>query len=224
MKLKYRLLVPTMMTIFNVCAILAKLEMKSTGGIVSLLVSTAFVWLPTLVKRIFKVNIPALFEYCALIQIFCAIGLGSGLAFYYRVGFWDILAHTFSGVLFSFGALWLLNILKQKLNDWMMITFAFLFSTSVGVLWEMYEFFADRIRDASDMQRAKFETTGVGGVMDTMIDIVCNFVGCLIFIGIFIYDKKKKESALMISFENECNRVENKVFEEDEVEVYGEEL
>ena len=49
---------------------------------------------------------------------------------------------------------------------------------AVASMWEIFEFTIDRIRDASDMQRAKFETTGVGGLMDTMVDLICNFVGC----------------------------------------------
>ena len=114
MKLKYRLMYPTIITIFNVCALFAKFEAKETAGVFSLLFCSMFVWAPTLIKKIFKVNIPALFEYAGITQMFFCIGFGSGLGFYYRVGCWDIIAHTVSGVLWSFGALWFLFMFKQK--------------------------------------------------------------------------------------------------------------
>ena len=221
MNVKYRLLVPSMMNIFCLCAVLAKLEMRETTGIFSIVFCALFLWVPSLIKRFLRINIPAIFEYTGICQMFACIALGSGLGFYYLFPAWDIIAHTVSGTLWSFGALWFLYICRQKLNDWMLILYSFLFSTTTSVLWEIYEFLADRIRDASDMQRAKFVSSGVEGVMDTMTDLICNFVGCIIFIGIFIYDKKKKESAIMINFENECNRIKKEENEED-LEVYGE--
>lgn len=219
MKLNYRLKFPVIVNIFCVCAILAKLELNQTDGLFSLVICCAIVWAPSLIKRIFRVNIPALFEYAGLWQMTFCIAFGSGLDFYYLVPSWDIIAHTFSGVLWSFGALWFLNVLGQKLNNGMFLFYSFLFSTTTSVVWEMFEFFMDRLRDASDMQRAKYVSSGVAGVMDTMIDLVCNFVGCIIFIGIFIYDKKKRESALIEEFNLECNRVqkEEKIEENDEI-------
>jgi len=221
MKINYRLRVPTIITIFCVCAILAKMEMDDTSGIFSLSFCAAFVWAPSLIKKIFRVNIPALFEYAGLFQMTFCLAFGSGLAFYYRVSNWDIIAHTFSGVLWSFGALWFLNILGQKLNTGMLLLFSFLFSTTTSVVWEIWEFLVDRVRDASDMQRAKYVSSGVAGVMDTMIDLVCNFVGCMIFIGIFIYDRKKRESALIEQFVAECNRVEKEENQEENDEIYS---
>jgi hypothetical protein len=87
------------------------------------------------------------------------------------------------------------------------------FSTTTSVIWEIFEFTMDRLRDASDMQRAKYVTSGVAGVMDTMVDLVCNFVGCMIFFGIYVYDKKKNESRIMETFESECGLIVDEVNE-----------
>ena len=221
MKINYRLKVPAIVNIFCICAILAKLELKQSDGIFSILVCCALVWVPSLVKKIFRINIPALFEYAGLWQMTFCIAFGSGLDFYYLIPAWDIIAHTFSGVLWSFGALWFLNVLNQKLNTGMFLFYSFLFSTTSSVVWELFEFFMDRLRDASDMQRAKYATSGVAGLMDTMVDLVCNFIGCIIFIGIFIYDKKKRDSALIEEFNAECNRVAKVVNSEENDEIYS---
>jgi hypothetical protein len=204
MNVKYRITMPAIMTIIAACAILAKIEMGETGGIFSVVLCMGLIWIPTLMKKFLKINIPAIFEYTGLMQMFCCIALGSGLGFYYIFGAWDIIAHTVSGVLWSFGALWFLHTIGQKLNELMLMIYCFMFSTTTSVIWEFFEFFIDRIRAASDMQRAKYETTGVGGLMDTMVDLICNFVGCAIFFGIYVYDKKKNESKILESFENEC--------------------
>ena len=219
MNVKYRITMPTFMTIACICAICAKLEMNNNGGIFSIILCMGFIWVPTLIKKFLKINIPAIFEYTGLLQIFCCIALGSGLGFYYIFGAWDIIAHTVSGVLWSFGALWFLHTVGQKLNDLMLYVYCFMFSTTTSVVWEIFEFTIDRIRDASDMQRAKFETTGVGGLMDTMVDLICNFVGCMIFFGIYIYDRKKNNCAIMEEFEAECGRI---IEETASNEIYGE--
>ena len=207
MNVKYRIEVPTVMTIICICAICAKLEMNNHGGMFSVILCMFMIWIPTLLKKFLKINIPAIFEYTGLLQMFCCIALGSGLGFYYIFGAWDIIAHTVSGVLWSFGALWFLHTIGQKLNELMLIIYCFMFSTTTSVIWEFFEFFIDRIRDASDMQRAKYETTGVGGLMDTMVDLICNFVGCMIFFGIYVYDKKKNSHRILESFEAECGKI-----------------
>ena len=152
-------------------------------------------------------------------------GLGEAASFYVNVPLWDSILHTVNGFLCAAIGFSLIDILNKKkkkitLSPLFLTVLAFCFSMTVGVLWEFFEFFMDKVMH-TDMQKdfllstlrtvfldesrssvvitvkniAKTVLYGENGevlavieggfldvgVIDTMKDLLLNFVGAIIF-------------------------------------------
>ncbi|MEG1495154.1 MAG: hypothetical protein RR406_02525 [Bacilli bacterium] len=149
------------------------------------------VLVPYLLKKIFHYKMTDIIEFIYLIFIFLAVILGSVVNLYSTIWWWDILAHTISGILTSIVALLILkryNCLHNK-KALFVIIFMVTFSLGIASLWEFFEFAADNIT-GGDTQWVL--TTGVD---DTMIDMLVAFLGTSIFsIYYFIVSKTKSKS------------------------------
>ena len=156
-------------------------------------------------KKIYK-NIDFIGKILFLVVILFAI-LGSGVKFYQKFFWWDLLLHFISGICFmsiGFGIAKCVPNLKLK----HMLILAFMFALSVHVFWEVYEFICDLVFNLN-MQRWHFDpnlpdTHGriidvrTPGVIDTMTDIIAAISGAiLMYIGYLLWYKhseKKKAS------------------------------
>ena len=152
-------------------------------------------------------------------------GLGEAASFYVNVPLWDSILHTVNGFLCAAIGFSLIDILNKKkkkitLSPLFLTVLAFCFSMTVGVLWEFFEFFMDKVMH-TDMQKdfllstlrtvfldesrsnvvvtvkniAKTVLYGENGevlavieggfldvgVIDTMKDLLLNFVGATVF-------------------------------------------
>jgi CDP-diglyceride synthetase len=120
------------------------------------------------------VRIPAEFQLLTVVFVFATLFMGEVLDYYNRLPWWDTALHGFSGLLmgvFGFLLVYVINenrFVEMTLRPGFVAFFAFLFSLSVGTLWEIFEFAVDQLFD-QNMQK--------DGLNDTMWDLIFDAVG-----------------------------------------------
>lgn len=146
-------------------------------------------FIPTIVKKRLKLEIPSFMTVVYLLFLYCAIFLGEVRFFYINVKNWDTLLHTFSGVMIGTLGFSFVNILNDnkddthlKLSPFFVAFFAFCFSVMLGTIWEVYEFSADHLL-GFNMQKFRLadgtDLAGHAAISDTMKDIIVDIVGAL---------------------------------------------
>ena len=143
--------------------------------------------------RIFKIDIPFVFNYLVCTHIVISMCLGNALKFYSLISWWDLLAHGLFGAICTCGLLVLFH------NDKVSMMFLYFLSTvGLGGLWEVFEYSAD-VLSGSDTQKVQ-ESLDKGKLpqADTMEDIVITIVGSLFFIAFYylikyIVNQRKKK-------------------------------
>ena len=107
--------------------------------------------IPFWINQKFKIEIPNALEIIILLFIFAAEILGEIQNFYGIFKHWDTILHTLNGFLCAAIGFSLIDILNNsdrfhiKLSPFFVALVAFCFSMTIGVLWEFFEFGADRI-------------------------------------------------------------------------------
>ncbi len=159
--------------------------------------------LPHFIERTFVIDIPDTLEIIILLFIFAAEILGELQNYYHQFPHWDVMLHTVNGFLCAAVGFSLVDILcrnkkdKFSLSPLYMTIVAFCFSMTVGVLWEFFEYGMDCIFH-TDMQKDTVIHTLHSadhidiGLIDTMNDLLVNFVGAVVFSVIgFFYIKQR---------------------------------
>lgn len=141
---------------------------------------------PYLVEKIIKYHMSETFKLLYYAFVTIALILGSILGWYYKISWFDLLAHFLSGVFTSFCALILLKQKKliKKENTGFIIIFIITTTLSIACFWEFFEFASDKIL-GGDTQWV-FKT----GVDDTMTDMLIAFLGSIMF-SIYFFCKMK---------------------------------
>lgn len=121
------------------------------------LLSLVLFLLPAFASETFKWEIPGLFQCIIYVEIFAGEILGEIGHYFTRVPGWDNILHTTSGFLAAavgFSTIELLNKNSKsvKLSPFYLAMVAFCFSMTIGVLWEFFEYSADKLL-ALDMQK-----------------------------------------------------------------------
>ena len=117
---------------------------------------------PFFVQRKFKITLPNTLEIIILLFIFSAEILGEIQNFYGIIPFWDTMLHTINGFLAAAIGFSLINLLNENshhfnLSPLYLCLVAFCFSMTIGVVWEFFEFGADRFFKL-DMQKDRIVT------------------------------------------------------------------
>ncbi|MBR4040354.1 MAG: hypothetical protein IKJ11_09715 [Clostridia bacterium] len=114
--------------------------------------------LPSVLTRKLQIELPTTLEIIILLFIFAAEILGEINSFYIRVPNWDTMLHTLNGFLCAAVGFALVDMLNRsdrfsfRLSPVYLAIVAFCFSMTVGVLWEFFEYFGDRLLGL-DMQK-----------------------------------------------------------------------
>lgn len=166
-----------------------------------------FSYVKPLFKKL-KMEISDLLYLLASISVLLTLGLGLIFAFYQTVPGYDSFAHFLNGGLLVLVGIMVLSLLVKRetlknLSPLFIVLFAFMFASTLGIIWELIEYGVDGIFK-SNMQRFA-EINIIDGVVhigdnlvgraalkDTMIDIILNTLGSLI-ISILIYFDLKRE-------------------------------
>lgn len=151
--------------------------------------------LPAKVGRRYWVYIPPEFEVIAIGFIFTTLFLGEIQGYYERFWWWDVLLHTSSGFLLGLVGFLLIFVLNRSdsihltLSPVFIALFAFAFSVSMGVVWEIFEFTMDQLFDLN-MQKS--------GLVDTMWDLIVDTTGSgVVSLMGFAWLKSGKDSFLV---------------------------
>lgn len=170
-----------------------------TNDVYDMLIALSIIpimFLPYIIKRMFKVRINDSIIFVYLVFIFFAHFLGSVLNFYNLIRYYDRIAHLISGIVASFGALIVLILCKQYDSKKLIfnIIFIFIFSLAIAGAWELFEFTFDKLFD-KDAQHVILT-----GVDDTMYDIIAAFLGTVLFNIVYIYEEKTQTKILVKYF------------------------
>ena len=130
---------------------------------------------PHYFKAVHNVYIPIIFIYGALVFIFSSILLGQFGGMYDRFHWYDAFLHFLSAVVLGIVGFLIIYVFysvnKLKLPLLIVVIFSFSFAVTIGVMWEIIEYFIDMTL-GTNMQ--------VGSLDDTMIDLMVNSLGGLI--------------------------------------------
>jgi len=179
--------------------------------------SLALIFFNTLLilEHIFKFFIP---DYLfllgsAFVFVNCIVGNVFQL-FNTQNGVFDKILHVATGIIFTFFALSVVNLLndlprtRSKLSPFFVVIFCFCFSMMIAVVWEIFEYALDVIQPSLNMQRwadSFIDEVGNSGaylvtdprgsaIKDTIWDMTCNVIGSL-FACAYCFLKIKKHSA-----------------------------
>lgn len=106
--------------------------------------------LPQFVENRMNIEIPSVLEIVIFVFVFMAEILGELDSYYLKYEHWDTILHTSSGFLLAAVGFSLVNLLNKservrvQLSPVYLAVVAFCFSMTMGVLWEFFEFAADR--------------------------------------------------------------------------------
>ena len=175
-----------------------------------IVITTIVLIIPWRIEVKYNVDIPDSLEFVILIMIFIGVILGFLNDFYVEVTGFDKLTHTLSGVTLSVIAFQTIVYLNKwekiplSLGSGFTAIVSFMFSMTLLVLWEFYEFTIDTIafwrnsETSRNMQRYQWESTSTTfpqdyGLYDTMIDLWVGAFGALIVVVIAYFLLKRKE-------------------------------
>lgn len=105
---------------------------------------------PTLITNKLEVELPSFLEITVYLFIFAAEILGEIQNFYGIFKHWDTMLHTLNGFLCAAVGFSLIDIINRdeririKMSPLFLSLVAFCFSMTIGVMWEFFEFAADR--------------------------------------------------------------------------------
>ncbi len=160
------------------------------------------IMIPSILNKKVNLQIPYFMISLYAIFLYCAIFLGEVRSFYYNVPHWDTMLHTFSGAMIGALGFSIVNFLNNSetthlnLSPIFVATFALCFSGTLGIIWEMYEFFADGIL-GTNMQKFALETgellIGRDALMDTMKDLIVDLVGAFVMSSVGYISLKYKK-------------------------------
>ena len=145
-------------------------------------------FLPSIIEKRIKIDYPSEFEILISVFILASLYLGEIHSFYHVFWWWDLMLHTFSGVIIGIIGFSLVNILNVekkttlKLSPAFVAFFSFSFAISIGVMWEIFEFFMDTTF-GFNMQKS--------GLVDTMWDLIVDALGAFVISAIGYFYLKK---------------------------------
>lgn len=145
-----------------ICMVLEILRGDLNNAFLCLLSLLLFT-IPTILEDKFKIGLPSLLESIIYVFIFSAEILGEINNFYGNIPYWDTILHTLNGFLAAGVGFSLIDLLNKnsksiKLSAEFVAIVAFCFSMTIGVLWEFFEYGADKYFKL-DMQKDRIVTS-----------------------------------------------------------------
>jgi len=138
---------------------------------------------PELLKRSYRVEIPSEVQIAATLFAFAALFLGEVRGYYERFWWWDEVLHGTAGLLLGLLGFLVVNALntsrsvKLEMRLSFVALFAFLFSLSLGTIWEIFEFAMD---EGFGLMMQKPMLGDSSGLSDTMWDLIVDALAAAI--------------------------------------------
>lgn len=187
-------------------AIIGSIRLKSWETLLNAFLTFILLLLPTIFYKRTRIFVPPSLQIIILLFIFASTYLGELRHFFYRYWWWDIMLHSTSAIILGYIGFLMIYALNKNinihlnLNPFFIALFTFCFALTVGVLWEIFEFSVDSILGLN-MQKARNLEEIYGymdtrlGVIDTMRDLLVNFIGAFFVSVIGYYYSKRKFSS-----------------------------
>lgn len=175
---------------------------------------------PSLLRKHTRILLPQRITFIYAVFLYLALLLGSLGGFYDTVAEWDTIQHALSSALFGvLGFSVIANLQEggvQRLNLTPVLSslFSFCLATTIGVLWEFYEFFADSVMGQNTQRTATIEGVpliGQSALLDTMGDLIVNCTAAAIVAVLGYFALKSSGNwleAYLITFETETKNNE----------------
>ncbi|MGI5935210.1 MAG: hypothetical protein ACOX7I_00140 [Oscillospiraceae bacterium] len=170
---RWKLAIYFILRVLVVLLMIRELVLRQWYNALLCLLTLVLFMVPSIVERRLKIDLPNTMEIIVLLFIFAAEILGELGSFFIRVPHWDTMLHTLNGFLMAALGFALVDIFNRNprfhfnLSPAFMSFVAFCFSITVGVMWEFFEFFADRLLNW-DMQKDSLVNTIVSANIGTM--------------------------------------------------------
>ena len=134
----------------------------------------ALTFLPGLVERQFRLQLPIEFTLVNCLFLYAALGLGDAQRFYDKFWWWDIMLHSISALvigLIGFLVVYVFYRTKRiHMAPFYVAMVSFGFAVTLGVMWEIFEFGMDWSFGLNLQQ---------SGLVDTMTDLMVDTLGAL---------------------------------------------
>ena len=175
---------------------------------------------PSLLRKHTRILLPQRITFIYAVFLYLALLLGSLGGFYDTVAEWDTLQHALSSALFGvLGFSVIANLQEggvQRLNLTPVLSslFSFCLATTIGVLWEFYEFFADSVLGQNTQRTMTIEGVpliGQAALLDTMGDLIVNCTAAAIVATLGYFALKSSGNwleAYLITFDTETKNNE----------------
>ena len=169
------LIVNTVLDVLVIAILIRSIILRNFDNAFVCLLTLLLFGVPRFVTRTLRIRLPETLEIIVLFFIFGAEILGELGNYYQNFPHWDILLHTTWGFLCAALGFSLVDILNRterirlNLSTLFVAIVAFCFSMTIGVLWEFFEFGADRIF-MTDMQK----DTVINAISTTVPEIAGN--------------------------------------------------
>jgi tRNA wybutosine-synthesizing protein 3 len=139
-------------------------------------------FLPTIIKRNLKISLPWIFEFLIVFSV--SLHIWGGALGLYSLPFYDKFAHFIVSAIISFFALILVYILtvfspRVYMDFSAMIFFVVIFSIAIGGLWEIAEFFYDKIFFGYPVSQVSLDNTMGDLIADLVAGIIVGFFGTM---------------------------------------------
>lgn len=177
------------------CFLVNSIYLRNYENIFTDLVVIALVFLPKVLNKIFKLNIPYSLEIFYTLLLFFGKYLGADYFYYSVVPLYDKIIHIFYAVFAILISVFLLVKTKiyNKKNLFFNIIFIIVFTLGTAVFWEFLEFGSDKILHENNQ---RLET----GIFDTMLDLILTFITSLIFAADYLIETKFNKKGILSSF------------------------
>lgn len=139
-----------------ICMVLQIIKGNFNNALLCLL-SLVLLFAPIFIQNKFEITLPDALEMAIYLFIFSAEILGEINNFYVNIPHWDTMLHTLNGFLATAVGFSLVDLLNKNsksinLSPFYSCLVAFCFSMTIGVLWEFFEYGADKFL-LLDMQK-----------------------------------------------------------------------
>ncbi|MGM0603167.1 MAG: hypothetical protein ACQESS_07625 [Bacillota bacterium] len=195
---KYQIYIVRFFIFLLVAAVIGNVMTQNWLNLFTSILALILIFLPTYFSNIGYIYIPTSFQFVMIVFIFAALYLGELRSFYLRFWWWDSMLHMLSGIILGFIGFILVYILNKEENINVVLSpvfiamFSFCFAVTIGVFWEIFEYWMDTIF-ALNMQKS--------GIVDTMWDLMEDCVGAFITSTVgYFYIKTQKTSRFQEHF------------------------
>ncbi|MCY6371159.1 hypothetical protein [Clostridium ganghwense] len=202
---KKEIVLANIMRILLILSMVISIKTQSWLNLFIAISTFVLTYLPYIIARKNGIKLPASFQIVILSFIFAAQILGELGNYYYKFWWWDIMLHTFSGVILGMVGFLLIYILNREekidliMSPFFVALFSFTFALCMGALWEIFEFSMDSIFGLN-MQKS--------GLVDTMWDLIVDSIGALITsINGYFYQKRHQQVPVFKEFFDENPRL-----------------